>query len=160
MDPTTALRTATLLSFPSALLLTGYTLSFSQNILPALRDHKPQTTLPVFAALWSRASLIVPTLTLLSGSASAYLAYVLPGQRREWTTAAAAMLLTLSWRAVVMMKGEQRLNEMSKDERVRAKSEMTLEHRQLMVRWEKMNWVNVVLTMVSGVTGLLAVVKA
>ncbi|KAK5175724.1 uncharacterized protein LTR77_000863 [Saxophila tyrrhenica] len=155
MDP---IRTATFLSFPPALILTGYTLSFSHSTVPALYDHKPQQTTPIFRLLSTHSSALIPTLTLLSTSASAYLAYVLPEQRREWTTAAAAMFLTVPWRALMMGKGEKRLVEISKEERVRAKSEMTLEHRQLMIRWVKMNWVNVVLGAVSGVTGLMAVV--
>jgi hypothetical protein len=160
VSPQTALHLAKISSFPAALLLSGYTLSFSQNTIPALYDHRPQTTAKVFSAIWNRAAPIEPTLTVLSTTASAYLAYVIPEQRREWGTAAAAMFLTIPWTYLVMMKGIWRLREISNDEKKTKKSEMNLEHRQLMIRWVKANWVSVALQLFSGVTGMLAVLKA
>lgn len=59
-----------------------------------------------------------------------------------------------------MMGGIRRLLAISKDERVKAKSEMNLEHRQLLVRFAKQNYISVALQLFSGITGLLAALKA
>ncbi|KAK3709370.1 hypothetical protein LTR37_010931 [Vermiconidia calcicola] len=145
IDPKTAIQTAKLISFPSALFLTGYSLSLSQNTIPALYDHKPQTTAPAFKSILDSAGRIAPALTILSTTASAYLAYTLPEQRREWATAAAAMLLTFPWGGMAMMPGIKKLVAISENKGKIAKSEQSLEHRQLMIR---------------GITGLFAAVKA
>lgn len=70
------------------------------------------------------------------------------------------MFLTVPWTRFVMMGGVKRLLTISKDEKVKAKSEMNLEHRQLLVRFAKQNYIAVALQLFSGVTGLLAVLKA
>jgi hypothetical protein len=160
ISPQTAIRLAKLTSFPAAFVLSGYMLSFSHNTVPALYDHKPQVTAKVFTAFHKNAGAIFPGLTFLSASASAYLAYALPEERREWATAATAMFATIPWALYSMTRQPTRMEAIATDERVTAKSEMTLEHRQLMIRWVKANWINVALQMFSGVSGLLAVVKA
>ena len=160
ISPQTSLHLARLASFPPALLLTGYTLSLPHATLPALLDHRPQTTTPAFTNLYRSAGPLISTLTLISTSASAYLAYALPAQRREWITAAAAMFLTIPWVGLVMGKGIARLGAIAGDERVVRKSEENLEHTQIFARLVKQGWVLVVLQGLAAGTGLMASVKA
>lgn len=155
MDTHTTIRLAKLTSITPGLLLTGYAMSISHSTLPALLDHKPQTTVPILASL---PGALLPFLTILSGGSSAYLAWALPEQRREWAIAAAAMLLTIPFRGLTMLRGEQRLIAMKGDERMLRKSEMSLEHRQIMVRLGKLNWIAVGMAFASGVVGLMAVI--
>ena len=159
VDPRTANQTAKLLSSASSLLLGGYCLSFSQNSIPPLYDVRPQISTPVFSAICGSAIPILPPLTLLSTSASAYLAYALPEQRRQWATSAIAMGLTFVWRGMVMVPGVRRLQQISEKKEVLLKSEQSLEHRQLLIRWVKQNYVSVMLQLVSGVVALRAIIK-
>jgi hypothetical protein len=160
IDPKTAINTAKLLSTGSSLFLTGYCLSYSWNTFPALYDVRPQVSTPVFKQIWSSASPIVPPLTLLSTATSAYVAYYFPEQRREWATAAIAMALTVPWTGLVMMKGINRLQAIAGDEAMKRKSEQNLQHRQLLIRWVKQNWIAVALQAASGVIALKAIVEA
>lgn len=160
IDPQAAIRTAKLLSAASSLLVGGYSLAFSQNNIPALYDQRPQSSVPAFRSMCWSASAITPPLALLSTSTSAYLAYALPEQRREWTTAAVAMASTFLWTGLVMVPGIGRLMAISEDKDVMLKSEQNLEHRQLLIRWVKQNYVTVTLKLVSGVVALRAIVAA
>ena len=160
ISPQTALYTAKLASFGPALFLGGYCLSFGQATVPSLYEVRPQISTKVYAHLHRAAGPILPTLALLSTGASAYLAYAIPSQRREWTTAAVAMFAIFPWNLLVMAKGINRLVKISEDEKVARKSEQNLEHRQLLKRWVSQSYVMVALQLFSGVTGLMTVLKA
>lgn len=142
------------------MFLTGYCLSFSWNTFPALYEVRPQVSAPAFKQIFGNAGPIVPPLTLLSTATSAYVAYYFPQQRREWTTAAVAMGLSVVWTGIFMTKGINRLKAIADDEKKTRKSEQNLEHRQLLIRWVKQNWVSVALQAVSGVVALKAIVEA
>ena len=58
------------------------------------------------------------------------------------------------------MKGVNRLQAIAGNEAVQKKSEQNLEHRQLLIRWVKQNWIAVMLQAVSGVVALKAIVDA
>ena len=149
--------TAKLLSFSTAFTLAGYNLSFSQNVLPAIYDHRPQFSALAFRQIYKSFYPLVPCLSLLSVSSSAYLAYVLPTEeKRQWQVAALTMFGSLSWTAWVMIPGTERLRAIAEKKEVTEKSEMNLEHRQLMIRWVKQNYVVVALQFVSAVLGLRA----
>ena len=160
IDPKTALNTAKLISTGSSLFLTGYCMSFSWNTFPALYDVKPQASVPAFKQIWGTAGSIVPPLTVLSTATSAYVAYYFPQQRREWTTAAVAMGLSVVWTGAFMMKSISRLKAIGDNDAVIRKSEQNLEHRQLLISWVKRNWISVALQAVSGVVALEAIVEA
>ena len=160
IDPKTAINTAKLISTGSSLFLTGYALSFSWNTFPALYDVRPQMSAPVFKQVINSAGQIIPPFTLLSIATSAYVAYYHPQQRQEWTTAAIAMALTFPWTGLVMAKGTSRLQTIAMDEKVKRKSEQNLEHRQLLIRWVKQNWIIIALQAVSGVVALKAIAEA
>lgn len=59
-----------------------------------------------------------------------------------------------------MTKGINRLRVIADNEVVKRKSEQNLEHRQLLIRWVKQNWIAVALQAVSGVVALKALVEA
>jgi hypothetical protein len=160
VDPKTAINTAKLLSAGSSFFLAGYCLSFSWNTFPAIYDVRPQVSTPVFKQIWAAAGPIVPPLTILSTATSAYVAYYLPEQRREWTTAAVAMFLGVPWTGLVMWKGITKLQTIADSDALKRKSEQNLEHRQLLIRWVKQNWIAVALQAVSGVVALKAIVEA
>ena len=102
----------------------------------------------------------IPTLTLLSGSASAYLAYAIPAQRREFTIAAATIFATVPWSAWTIMPRVARLIAISEDNAKVEKSEQSLEHRQLLVLTARRKYIMVVMQLVSAVVGLRAIVNA
>lgn len=157
IDHKTAISTAKLVSFPSAFFVAGYCLSFSNNVFPAIYDHRPQFSATSFKQIWSNANPLVPALTLVSTSASAYLAYAIPEQRSEWTKAAVAMFVSVPWTGLVMGPGIKRLNEIASNKEKMSKSEQNLEHRQLLIRWCKQNYVAVALQFASAVFGVRAV---
>ena len=159
IDPKTAIQTAKLISVPSAFFVAGYCYSFSQNALPAIYDHRPQFSASVFSQISKSAGPVVPTLTAISISAYAYLAYAIPEQRREWSKAAVAMALTVPWTGLVMGPGIKRLIEISQDKEKTLKSEQNLEHRQRLIRWVKQNYVAVALQVASAVFGVRAIIN-
>lgn len=160
IDPKTVISTAKLVSFPSAFFVAGYCYSFSHNTFPAIREQRPQFSATSFKQIWTNANPIVPGLTLLSTSAAAYLAYAVPEQRREWTKAAIAMAVSVPWTALVMGPSTKRLIEIASDEKKTSKSEQNLEHRQLLIRWVKQNYVAVALQLASAVFGVQAIIMA
>ena len=159
IDHKTTVRTIQLISVPSAFFVAGYCLSLSQNVLPAIYDHPPQFSAPSLKQIFSNATSVVPTITVASTAAFSYLAYTLPDRRREWTRAAIAMAITVPWASLVMGPDIRRLNEIASDKAKMLKSEQNLEHRQLLVRWMKQNYVTVVLQLASAAFGLQAMSK-
>lgn len=155
----TASQAVQLISVPSAFLVAGYCLSFSQNVLPAIYDHPPQFSTPSSKQIFSNATSVVSTITAASTAAFSYLAYTLPDRRREWIRAAIAMAITVPWTGLVVAPGIRRLNEIGSDKAKMLKSEQNLEHRQLLIRWMKQNYVTVVLQLASAVFGLQAMSK-
>ena len=59
-----------------------------------------------------------------------------------------------------MMRGIRRLQTIADNGAAKRKSEQNLEHRQLLIRWVKQNWISVALQAVSGVVALKAIVEA
>lgn len=159
IDPKTAIQTAKLVSFSSAFLSAGYTLSFSQAVVPALYDHSPLFSTPAFNRIWKSNAALVPFFHTLSLSASTYLAYVLPEKRQSWTIAAVVMALTLPWTGLVMGPGVKRLQQIEENKQATLKSEQSLEHRQLMTRWVRQNYFAVLFSFASAAVGVLAAIE-
>lgn len=157
MDPRTAIQTAKLIAVPLPLILAGYSFTLSQNAVPALYDQSAEASTPVFKAISAAAGSIVVPGTLLSTAASAYLAYVLPDQRNLWTTAAAALFALTPYTALRVFPGSaNRLIKISGDKALQGKASANLEHRQLMQKWVRQNYVRVALMVIAGVAGLQA----
>lgn len=57
---------------------------------------------------------------------------------------------------VVMMPSMKRLVAISEDEKLLAKTEQTLEHRQLLTQWVNQNYLRVGVALASGLLGLYA----
>ena len=69
------------------------------------------------------------------------------------------MFVSVPWTFLVMSKGIKRLNEIANDKTKMEKSEQNLEHRQLLIRWCKQNYVAVALQVASAVFGVRAVLN-
>lgn len=156
MDSPARIQTAQLLSTTSSLLVAGYTLGFSQNGVSELYDERPQISTPIFTRIFYAGGRVAAPLSISSLLSSAYLAYVIPEKRKLWATAAALILAIRFGTEYVMMPGIKRLIAISEDEEVQEKTEQTLEHRQLMIRWVKQNYLRSTAALVSGLVGLWA----
>ena len=157
MDPTSAIRTAKLLSVATTTLAAGYSFSFSQNAVPLTYDIPASFSTPIFKGVfWKGAYVAVPS-GLISGAASLYLAYVLPSQRRLWVTAAVMSMSTAPWTSVVMMPGIKKLLGISEDKAKQTKSDQNLEHRQLLKTWVAQNYFRASLFLTGGLVGFYGI---
>lgn len=155
IDQKAVLQAAQFASAASALFAAGYGFAFSQNVLPTLYDVKPQISTPAFKQIYYQGAKVVPPTTILAAASAGYLAYVLPEQRNEYIKVVAASLATQVWTVVVMMPSIKRLLAISEaDEKTQGRIEMSLEHRQLMIKWVRQNWVRSGLALFAGVTAL------
>ena len=59
---------------------------------------------------------------------------------------------------LAMGPGIKRLVEISEDERIQEKVEQTLEHRQLLIRWVKLNYGRTAMALWAGLSGLWAII--
>lgn len=157
IDQKTAFQAAQFTSAASALFVAGYGFAFSQSAVPQLYDVKPQISTPVFKQVYYQGAKVVPPATILAAASAGYLAYVVPEQRREYIKVAAAALATQVWTLVFMLPGIKRLIAISEaDEKTQGRIEMSLEHRQLMIRWVRQNWIRTGMSLYAGVTALRA----
>lgn len=155
MDITSFIKIAKLISIVPSLILSGYCFMGSQNTLPALYDLRPQISTPFFANYtFHRGGQAAVPLAIVSSTSYAFLIYADPEHRAVWTAATAAVVSMLLFTGKVMMEGIQRLEEISRDERLQRKSEQTLEHRQLLKKWAAGNFVRSALMFGAGVAGL------
>lgn len=156
MDSEMPIQAAKVLSTTSSLVIAGYCLGFSQNGVSELYDERPQTSTAIFKRIYVTGGYVAIPLSITSMISSAYLAYALPEKRKLWGTAAALILAIRFWTEYVMMPGINRLSVISEDKRIQEKSEQTLEHRQLMIRWVKQNYVRTAAALGSGLAGICA----
>ena len=155
IDQRTALQTAQFASATSALFLAGYSFSFSQSSVPQLYEVKPQVSTPIFKNIYYNGAKVVPLFSIIATISSSYLAYLEPENRRAYLTAAITAFATQPWTVLVMMGPIQRLIKISEaDEKTKGRIEMSLEHRQLMIKWVRQNWVRAGLLAVSGAVSL------
>nr|POF12973.1 hypothetical protein CFP56_10121 [Quercus suber] len=158
MDSPTTIRYAKLLALPLPFLLGGYSLSLSHAALPAFYDTHPTTTSgPLTNTLLSRSGVFTLPLETLSAGAAAYLAYILPAQRRLWTIAAAATFAAVPYTVLFMVPGTmRRLREIAESTTLQEKTGANLEFRQVMKRWVGHNYVRVAMFFGGGVVALKA----
>lgn len=158
MDTSSLIQTAKLIAVPLPWVLAGYSLAFSQNAVPTIYDVPAEVATPVFKQVYySGAQFIAPSAAILA-SAAGYLAYVLPHQRTEWTAAAVGGLLPIAFTAFVMNSGIQRLIAISGNKTMQEKATANLEHRQLLIRWVKQNYVRAIINAAVGVVTLRATI--
>ena len=156
MDSRTTIRAVQLASITPSLILTGYTLGFSQNGVSQLYDQPANVSTPLFNRIFHSGLRVATPLAILSTSASAYLAYAVLEKRRLWAAAGALTLGMGAWTQFVMMAGINRLIQISENKAAQEKATANLEHRQLLVKWVKQNYVRTIATLVAGVLGTWA----
>ena len=151
MDTSSRIQTAKLIAVPLPWVLAGYSLAFSQNAVPTIYDVPAEVATPVFKQVYHRgAQFVVPGAAVLA-SAAGYLAYVLPHQRTQWGVAAVGGLMPIAFTALVMNGGIQRLLTISGNKTMQEKATANLEHRQLLIRWVKQNYVRAIINAAVGV---------
>lgn len=150
------LQVAKIISTTTSLVISGYTLGFSQNGVLELYDERPQISTPIFKRIYYTGGFAAIPFSISSMLSSAYLAYAIPEKRKLWGVAATLILGIRFWTEYVMMPGIKRLIAISDDRRIQEKSEQTLEHRQLMIRSVKQNYIRSAAAFASGLLGLLA----
>ena len=154
MDTSSRIQTAKLIAVPLPWVLAGYSLAFSQNAVPTIYDVPAEVATPVFKQVYHRgAQFVVPGAAVLA-SAAGYLAYVLPHQRTQWGGAAVGGLMPIAFTALVMNGGIQRLLTISGNKTMQEKATANLEHRQLLIRWVKQNYVRAIINAAVGVVTL------
>ena len=160
IDQKTAFQAAQFASAASALFAAGYGFAFSQSAVPQLYEVKPQISTPVFKQIYYQGAKVVPPAAIIAAASSGYLAYTVPEQRNEYIKVTAASIATQIWTVVVMLPSIKRLIQISEaDEKTQGRIEMSLEHRQLMIKWVRQNWIRTGLSLFAGVTTLSAMLS-
>ena len=155
MDSPNIILTAKLASIVPSLMLAGYTIS-RYGYIATIYDERPQISARLFRSSFRRSGKVAVPLIQFMLLSSSYLAYVVPEKRKLWLLAAAMAMGEFVWTGFVMFPGIERIEAISKDEKMQKRSEQTLEHRQLMIKWIKQNFVRTAMATVGGLAGLWA----
>lgn len=156
MDSQTRIQTAQILSITSSMLISGYCLGFSQNSVSELYEEGPQVSTRIFKRIFHKGAYVGIPFSITSIASSAYLAFAVPEKRKLWLIAGALIISIRFLTDVVMMPSMKRLVAISEDEKLLARTEQTLEHRQLLVQWVNQNYLRVGVALASGLLGLWA----
>jgi hypothetical protein len=156
-EPSNLIRNAKLIAVPIPFILGGYSLSFSQNVIPAIHDHNAAFSTPAFAQVFYAGAKVIPAGSALATAATAYLAYAVPAQRNLWGAATAAMLFpAFVFTPAVMLGNINRLIEISGSEEKQGKATVTLEARQRLLKWGRQNYVRALVYFVAGALAVRA----
>ncbi|KAF2208750.1 hypothetical protein CERZMDRAFT_101193 [Cercospora zeae-maydis SCOH1-5] len=158
----TSVTAAKLVAIPTAFILSGYNLAFSQNGLPNLLSQPLSISTPVFANIYSSGLKLVTPGAIGSVSAFVYLAYIhnkqKPMQRNLYLAGAGLVLGVGLYTALIMKPGIGRLIEISKSRALQAEAEQNGEGARLLQQWVVQNWFRASLSFMGGVAGLWAAV--
>jgi hypothetical protein len=147
MDPIMAAR---FLSIPTAFMMTGYAISASQSTLPLIYDQPASVSLKIFKGVYDRGAVLVVPSVILSATATAYLAYANPAQRKALGFATAVTLSWLPFTTLVMFKGIGRLLELGGSAIEMEKAERSGEILTLLKAWAFQNAVRGMFAFVGG----------
>ena len=149
---------AKFLSAPTAFLLCGYGLGFSQNSVPLLYNQPASVSAPILEGIYYQGAKIVAPGAILAATSFGYLAYhARTREERNLYVAAGLMVFsTQPWTLLVMRPGISRLIEIGRSAAESQKADQTREAVQLLKGWVWQNWVRAVLTFSSGVVGFWA----
>ena len=158
MDSSSTIRYAKIASISSNFLLAGYTLSLSQfqNGISQTYDMPAKHNVPLFARVFNTGAYVAPPVSTLGAVASGYLLWAVPSQRKVWGIIFALGWSMSFWTLGVMLPGIKRLIRISESEKAMEKADVNLEHRQLLIKWVRQNYVRSVVAAVSAVLGLSA----
>lgn len=156
MDSKTTIQAAKFATITSNLIMTGYTLALSQNGASQLYDEPARFSTPMFKRIFNTGGRFAIPSSLLNTFSSVYLAYFVPEKRRLWALVTALTVAMNLWTGFIMMPGIQRLIAISESSAAQEKADANLEHRQLLIKWVKQNYVRALAMMVGGLAGLQA----
>lgn len=159
MEPSTA---AHLIAIPTAFILSGYNLAFSQNGVPNLLNQPLSISTQVFNKVYHSGVKFVTPAAIAGTAAYAYLAYLhkqRPTQRNLYLAGAGLVLGIGAFTALVMNPGIERLREISKSSALQAKAEQNGEAAKLLQKWVVQNWFRASLGFAGGIVGLWAAVS-
>ncbi|PPJ53769.1 hypothetical protein CBER1_04547 [Cercospora berteroae] len=140
MEASTA---AHLIAIPTAFILSGYNVAFSQNGVPNLLNQPLSISTQVFAKVYYSGVKFVTPAAIGGTAAYAYLAYLhkqKPTQRNLYLAGAGFVLGIGAFTALVMKPGIGRLIEISKSSALQAKAEQNGEAARLLQKWVVQNW--------------------
>ena len=147
---------AKLIAIPTAFILSGYNIAFSQNGTPNLLGLPVSISTQVFAKVYYSGLAFVTPGAVSSTAAFGYLAYVHPEKRNLYLAGSALVLGVGLFTALVMKPGIGRLIEISKDAALQAKAEQSGEAERLLRAWVSQNYLRASLSFAGGMTGLYA----
>lgn len=161
LDSRQLLQAAKLIAVPLPFAVAGYSYAFSQNAVPALYEQPAEVSTPAIRDIYRNGARFVVPGNILSLAATAFLAWKLPAQRNLWSTAAGSLVALIAWTPLVMLKSNiNRLLQISESKALQEKATVTLEARQLLIRWVRENYVRVALSLAAGIAGVRATLAA
>ncbi|EEU39442.1 uncharacterized protein NECHADRAFT_102710 [Fusarium vanettenii 77-13-4] len=153
MDSTT--RVIQAIGLTSSIFLAGANIGASHLTVPLLYQQPISINTAFFKDFYIRGAVTLVPLSIVSASASAFAAYLVPSQRTIWVAAAVTTISQIPWTGLVMMGTNNRLNAIaaSKVELEKASKEEVVD---LLKRWRWMNIVRGSLALVGGLTAVWA----
>lgn len=136
--------------------MTGYSIAASQATLPLIYDQPVSVSLKIFKGVYEKGAVMVVPGALISASATAYLAYAYPAQRKLLGSAAAVTISWLPFTTLFMFKGIGRLLEIGASSVETQKAEQTGEVMNLLKAWAFQNAVRGSLAFIGGSITLFA----
>ncbi|KAF4462838.1 hypothetical protein FALBO_10351 [Fusarium albosuccineum] len=152
------IRTTQVFGLTSSIFLGGVNIGASHLTVPLLYTRPISISTPLFNELYLRGAVSLVPLGILSGTASALVAYLVPSQRTLWAAAAAATLAQTPWTLLVMMSTNNRLNAIASSSHEQEKISQE-EVVGLLKRWWWMNIVRGLLALGGGLTAVWAVMS-
>lgn len=149
------INVAKFLSIPTAFLISGYSLGFSQNSVPLLYRQPASVSAPTLEGVFYEGAKVVVPGALIAASGFAYLAYnARTREERNLYIASAAVVITPQpWTVFVMKKGIDRLIEIGASATESQKADQTGEAVELLKGWVWQNYVRALLGFVAGSLG-------
>lgn len=159
MDSIDAVSVAKFLSAPTAFLLCGYSLSATQMTLPLLYNQPASVSSTLLGGIYTRGAAFIMPGVIIATTASSYLAYTHPKQRKLFATSAALNLSVPLFTFLVMTKGIYRLIEISQSSAQAAKAEVSGEAVELLKQWALQNALRAAIYFVAGTLSWVAVAQ-
>ena len=151
-----AITVAKFLSIPTAFLLSGYSMGFSQNSVPLVYNQPAAISAPILEGVYYQGAKVVAPGALMTAAAFGYLAYTAPTTRERnlYAACGAMVVATQPWTAFVMLPGIHRMMDIAKSAAEQAKADQSGEAVKLLKGWVYQNYLRAVLYLAAGFTGL------
>lgn len=153
-----SISVAKFLAIPTAFLLSGYGIGFSQNSVPLLYNQPASVSAPILEGIFFQGGKFVVPGAILASTSFGYLAYRAPTtfKRNLYAIAALIMFAPPPWTALVMKPGINRMIEIGRSAVECQKADASGEAVKLLQGWVWQNEVRVLFALVSGALGWYA----